>query len=74
MACLSAGIAFTSFWQNYLLMTSAATIGARLKTTYLRRVLNMESAWFDQSGYLELASRMTREVETITNGIGQKTG
>ena len=34
----------------------------------------MESAWFDQSGYLELASRMTREVETITSGIGQKTG
>ena len=74
MGILSLGIAFTSFWQNYLLMTAASSLGARLKTTYLRKVLNMESAWYEQTGYLELASRMTREVETITQGIGQKTG
>ena len=55
-------------------MTAASTIGATFRKIYLERVLGQESAWYDQSDYLQLAARMTREVETITSGIGQKFG
>ena len=74
MGCLAAGVAVTSFLQNYLLMSASATIAARLKTRYLAAVLAQESAWYDQSNYLELSSRLQKEVDTIQRGIGQKYG
>lgn len=62
MGFLALGIVITSFFMNYLLMTAAASVAARMKTTYLKAVLNQESAWFDQANYMELSSRMTREI------------
>jgi len=62
MLYLSVGITFTSFMQNYLLMSASASVCARMKTTYLQQILNQESAWFDQCNYMELSSRMNREV------------
>jgi ABC-type multidrug transport system fused ATPase/permease subunit len=70
MGILALAITFTSYMQNYLLISTAENVGARLKTQYLKSVLAQESAWYDQNNYLELASKMTREVETITAGIG----
>lgn len=37
---LAVGIAMTSFCQNYLLISTGATIAARLKTQYLKAVLD----------------------------------
>lgn len=65
MLCLSIGIAFASFFQNYLLMNASATLAARLKTRYLKSVLSQESAWYDQSNYMELSARMSNEIESI---------
>ena len=46
-----AGIAIlvfiSGFFQNWLLMRAAAGIGSKIKTKYLRAVLNQESAWYD---------------------------
>ena len=47
MGILTLGIGITSFFQNYLLMTAAASVASRMKTTYLKQILNQESAWFD---------------------------
>ena len=74
MGILAVAIFVTSFFQNYLLMSSAASIAAKLKTLYLQRVLDQESAWYDQTNYLELASRIGKEVDQIQSGIGQKYG
>ena len=65
MGILALGITLTSFFQNYLLMTAAAGVAAKMKTKYLKAVLNQESAWFDQCNYMELSSRMTREISQI---------
>lgn len=62
MGILTLGIGITSFFQNYLLMTAAASVASRMKTTYLKQILNQESAWFDQCNYMGLSSRMTREI------------
>ena len=40
MLYLSLGIAVTSFVQNYLLISTGASIAARLKTKYLKAVLD----------------------------------
>ena len=57
-------------------MSATANVAARLKTEYLRQVLNQESKWFDMdtSGGMGMSARMTREVEQIKSGIGQKVG
>ena len=44
-------------------MSAAASIAAKLKTRYLKAVLAQESAWYDQTNYLELASRLTKECD-----------
>jgi len=74
MGILAVFITVTSFFQNYLLMSTAASVAARMKTEYLKKILNQESAWYDQSNFMELSSRMNREVEAIKSGIGQKVG
>lgn len=74
MGSIGIGILITGFFQNYFLMTASATIAARMKTDYLRAILNQESAWFDQSNYTELSARITREVDMIKSGIGRWTG
>lgn len=74
MGILSAGLTIFSILQNYLLLSTQATVAARLKSEYLKQILNQESAWFDQTNYMELASRINVEVQTIATGIGQKFG
>lgn len=63
MFCIAVGIMITSYLQNWLLMSAAASIAAKLKTRYLKAVLAQESAWYDQTNYLELASRLTKECD-----------
>lgn len=74
MMYLAIGILVTSFFQNYMLMSASASICAKLKTLYLEKVLNQESAWYDQVNYLELSSRIGKEVDQIQQGIGNKYG
>lgn len=74
MVYLSIGITLASVLQNYLLLSTSAAIAARLRTRYLKAVLNQESAWYDQTNYLELPSRLSKEVDMIQAGIGQKYG
>lgn len=74
MGILTAGLIVFSILQNYLLLSTQAVIASRLKSQYLKAVLNQESAWFDQTNYMELASRMNVEVQTIATGVGQKFG
>ncbi len=40
MLYLAIGIAITSFFQNWLLISTGASIAARMKTKYLKAVLN----------------------------------
>jgi ABC-type bacteriocin/lantibiotic exporter with double-glycine peptidase domain len=40
MGALAVGVFFTSFFQNWLLMKASAGIGAKIKTKYLKAVLN----------------------------------
>jgi ABC-type multidrug transport system fused ATPase/permease subunit len=40
MGILAIGVCLTSFLQNYLLMSTSASVGGRLKTKYLEKVLN----------------------------------
>ena len=63
LGCISIGIMITSFLQNFLLDSASASITAKLKTRYLQAVLAQESAWYDQTNYLELASRLTKECD-----------
>jgi len=74
MVYLSIGITVTSICQNYLLMSASATVAARLRTRYLQATLNQESAWYDQVNYLELPARLSKDIQTIQAGIGQKFG
>ena len=67
-------IFITSFVQNFFLINASASIAAKLKTKYLKAVLNQESAWYDQANFLEMSSRIDKEVDTIKAGIGQKYG
>jgi ABC-type multidrug transport system fused ATPase/permease subunit len=69
MLYLALGIAVTSFFQNWLLISTGASIAARMKTKYLQAVLNQESAWYDQKNYMELASRLAKDVDSIQTGI-----
>ena len=62
MGYLTIGIIITSFLQNYLLLSTSASVAARMKTRYLKKILDQESAWFDQCNYMELSSRMSREI------------
>jgi len=74
MAFLALGVFVTTFFQNWLLIKASASIGAKIKTQYLKAILNQESAWYDQTSYLELASRIAKETEAIQEGIGRKYG
>lgn len=74
MAILAVFVFVCSFFQNWFLMRASAGIGAKLKTQYLKAILNQESAWYDQTNYLELSSRIAKEVDSITEGIGRKYG
>jgi len=74
MLLFAIGIMFSSILQNYLLLSTQASVAARLRTNYLRAVLNQESAWYDQTNFLELPSRLNQEVDMIQSGIGQKFG
>ncbi len=74
MLYLAIGIAITSFFQNWLLISTGASIAARMKTKYLKAVLDQESAWYDQKNYMELASRLAKDVDSIQTGISQKAG
>ena len=65
MGGLTGGIIITSFLQNYLLLSSSASVAARMKTRYLKKILDQESAWFDQCNYMELSARMSREISQI---------
>ena len=69
MLYLALGIAVTSFFQNWLLISTGSSIAARMKTKYLQAVLNQESAWYDQKNYMELASRLAKDVDSIQTGI-----
>ena len=74
MACLAIGVFVTTFFQNWLLIKASARIAAKIKTEYLKAILNQESAWYDQTPYLELASRISKETEAIQEGMGRKYG
>lgn len=74
MGCLAVGIFITTYFQNWFLMRSSATIAAKIKTNYLRAILNQESSWYDQTNYLEMASRINKEADAIADGIGRKYG
>ena len=74
MGILTIAITIFSVLQNYFLMSASASITAKLRTRYLQAVLDKDSAWFDQNNYLEYAARLSREVDQIQAGIGQKTG
>ena len=74
MLYLAIGVTVASILQNYLLISTSAAIAARLRANYLKAVLNQESAWYDQTNYLELPSKLSKEVDMIQAGIGQKYG
>ena len=65
MGFLTLGIGITAFFQNYLLMSTSSNVAARLKTKYLKSVLAQESAWYDQSNYMELSARISKECDQI---------
>lgn len=69
------GVVFlTSFFQNWLLAKASANAAGRIKTQYLEKILDQDSSWFDQVNYGELASRMTKDVDSIQRGVGNKCG
>ena len=55
-------------------MKAGSGIASKIKTRYLKAILNQESAWYDQTNYMELSSRISKEVDAIQNGIGRKYG
>ena len=55
-------------------MCTSAAVASRLKTKYLKSILDQESAWYDQTNYLEMSSRISKECDQIQNGIGAKYG
>ena len=71
---LAVGVFIFSFFQNWFLMKVSATVSAKIKTKYLKAILNQESAWYDQNNYLEMSSRIGKETDAIADGIGRKYG
>ena len=74
MVGLAVVVFVTSFFQNWLLMRASAGIASKIKTAYLKAVLNQESAWYDQTSYLEMSSRIAKETDAIKDGVGRKYG
>lgn len=74
IAGIAVVIFISGFFQNWLLMRASTSIASKIKTKYLRAVLNQESAWYDQTNYMELSSRIAKETDAIQNGIGRKYG
>ena len=71
---LAIGVFIFGFFQNWFLMKVSATVSAKIKTKYLKAILNQESAWYDQNNYLEMSSRIGKETDAIADGIGRKYG
>ena len=47
IAGIAVVIFISGFFQNWLLMRASSSIASKIKTKYLRAVLNQESAWYD---------------------------
>lgn len=65
MGIITLVVFLTSFFQNWMLAKASANAAGRIKTQYLEKILDQDSAWFDQVNYGELASRMTKDVDSI---------
>jgi len=71
---LACGVFVFGYFQNWFLMKVSANVAAKIKTRYLKAILNQESAWYDQNNYLEMSSRIAKETDAIADGIGRKYG
>ena len=65
MGIVAAIVFVGSFFQNWLLLATSANVTAKMRTTYLEKVLGQESAWYDQTTYMEVASRLGKECDII---------
>lgn len=74
MAIIAAAVFLGSFFQNWLTLRASSRMAARMKTEYLRKVLDQESAWFDQVNYNELSSRLVKDIDAIQRAVGPKFG
>ena len=74
MGIVSLCVFIFGFIQNFFLTKASATVAARMRGMYLKQVLGMESSWYDQVGYTEMASKLTKECDMIQRAIGLKQG
>ena len=64
-ACMAAGIWVFSYFYWVLLSQFSARVSNRIKRRYLEAILSQECAWFDQTNYTELSSRIAKECASI---------
>ncbi|KAK5861234.1 hypothetical protein PBY51_022647 [Eleginops maclovinus] len=65
-------VLFTSYFQIYFWVSSAARQIDRMRKAYFRKVMRMEIGWFDCNSVGELNTRMTDGINKINNAIADQ--
>jgi ABC-type multidrug transport system fused ATPase/permease subunit len=74
MVCIGGAIWLLGYIYWVLLANFAANLTFRMKKEYLKAILQQECAWFDQTNFTELSSKLARETAAINRGYGEKAG
>ena len=56
------------------MLSVAASLQQKTRIAYIKAVFAQECAWFDQTGYTEISARMSKEISSMEQGVGQKYG
>ena len=54
-----------SWWQISFLSVFAENIGHKIRVAYFKSVLEKDAAWFDENNPSEMASKISKECQTI---------
>ncbi|XP_033990128.1 bile salt export pump [Trematomus bernacchii] len=65
-------VLFTSYFQIFFWVSSAARQIDRMRKAYFRKVMRMEIGWFDCNSVGELNTRMTDGINKINNAIADQ--
>ena len=65
MAIIGGLVLITTYLYYAFLLIFSENIAYKTRVTYLKAILNQESAWYDLTNPQELSSRLKKEVITI---------
>ncbi|XP_040058489.2 bile salt export pump [Gasterosteus aculeatus] len=66
------GVLFVSYFQIVLWMSAAARQTYQMRKTYFKKIMQMEIGWFDCNSVGELNTRMSDDINKISNAIAEQ--